>query len=321
MKYPYLVPIGILSSIFAVATPSLAGSFFERNSSTGSSSMNRVNINASETIVDQTTTRINNTETFTFDLQTGNNRADANTGDGTAESGSIATTLTASNQSTPAPTTSIVSHAVSSTGGGSIVGQGAVMVTDDPVVISGENAKTGANSTNTTDVTKSTEISVHKTVTQTETTDLNFTLRTGHNEADFNTGNGTVISGNISVLVKKETVPPLQPQPAPSQPVAPGVAAQPSPAAPTPTQEVIKPILAEKIAQLIPSQPTQLAITPAAQPAQAPVTPAAAPEKKLPTAGAETPLLATLFSAGSLRIGYYLRRRKRELLYRTKKPW
>jgi hypothetical protein len=161
------------------------------NSSTGSGSTN----NATVTVVRALNVVITNdadiNNDVTLDANTGANSADKNTGDGSVVSGNIDGTVGVKNQANVADVSPLLSMASSA-----------------PVVnISVSNHQTGANSTNTASfgpVSNTRDISVCNYLDVDNTFLADAT--TGGNQADKNTGNGSVKSGDISFNVAFATV-------------------------------------------------------------------------------------------------------------------
>lgn len=347
MKFQHYLASGILVGSVLVGAPVLAQSVDGTNVWTGASSTNKIDIveEIDTTTIQSTTTQ--STNAFNLDLKTGGNTVNDNTGNGITKSGSIDVTLkqqdktvgdpeltTFTNQSGSANSSSQTSTIQSLSQESKIT-----MVNNGPA-ISVRNENTGAESENLVDVKLTKTIITEETHTRVEENVMNLAFNTGDNEASENTGSGVAESGRITLTLVKKSLPapkpklpaplvptaPTQPSPT-SEPTRPGVAAPAQPVSPpqpttvpTPAQE-LKPVVALKLAQLAPSQPTQL-ITPAAQPvALIQPTPAVPePEKKLPKAGAETPILATIFSLGVMRYRRHRHRQRFELLYLNKKP-
>lgn len=354
MQFQQYLTSGILVGSVLVGSPVLAQSVSGTNAGTGSSSINKIEIVEETDVVTIQSTTTQSTNSFNLDLKTGGNKANANSGNGEAKSGSIDVTLKQldKNVGDPGITTftsqSGLVNSSNQTSSSQSFSQGSkvTMVNNGPD-ISVRNENTGAQSENLVDVKLTKTIAAEETQTRVEENVMNLAFNTGDNQASENTGSGVAESGRITLTLVKESLPapkpklptppsptaPTQPSPtseptrlgpaAPAQPITPPQPTQvqqPTPV-PTPIQE-LKPIIAEKLAQFVPSQPT-LALAPAAQPAAVtqPTPAVPEPEKKLPKAGAETPILATIFSLGVMRYRRHRRRRQFELLYLNKKPW
>lgn len=348
MKLQQYIASSILVGSALIGSPVLAQTVRGSNTDTGSSSINRIEIVEETDVVTIQSTTTQSTNSFSLDLKTGGNKANTNAGNGEARSGSIDVTLKQQDQTVSDPqvtTLTSQSGSVNSLSQSMTVQSSSQNVKTTSANVGPEiivsNQNTGAQSENIVDIRLTKTTVAQETQTRVEENIMNLAFNTGDNEANGNTGSGVAEGGSITLKLVKESLSAPKPKlptppvpPAPTQPTPTVQPSQPSPTAPsqlvtpaqptqvqqpttvpTPLQE-LKPIMAEKLAQLAPSQPTQF-ITPAAQPTPAvPV-----PEKKLPKAGAETPILATMFSLGVMRYRQYRKRRRFELLYRHKKPW
>lgn len=352
MKLQQYLASSILVGSVLVGSPVLAQTVSGSNTDTGSSSINRVEIVEETDVVTIQSTTTQSTNLFSLDLKTGGNKANTNSGNGEAKSGSIDVTLKQQDQTVSDPgITTLISQSgsVNSSNQSMTVQSSSQNVKTTSVNVGPEitvsNQNTGAQSENIVDIKLTKTTVAQETQTRVEENIMNLAFNTGDNEANRNTGSGVAESGSITLTLVKESLSApkpklptpsaptalIQPSPtseptrlgpaAPSQPAIQPQPTQPSIVVPTPLQE-LKPVLAEKLAQLAPSQPTQF-ITPAAQPAVVtqPTPAGPEPEKKLPKAGAETPILASIFSLGIMRYRHHRRRRRLELLYRNKKPW
>lgn len=152
------------------------------NSNTGADSSNETSAELENKVEIKNQNKTNISNNLLLDLSTGENTANSNTGNGSVSSGDIGADVTLKNE-----VSGIASSHIS---------------IDENGNITVSNSNTGANSENEAEAEIKNKIEItNKNHTDiTNKTKLN--LNTGGNEADSNTGNGSVESGDINVGVK-----------------------------------------------------------------------------------------------------------------------
>lgn len=167
------------------------------NTTTGANSENTSQVTQNN----QTTLNQNNTATTTNTVNatatTGKNQADFNTGNGTTQSGSITGQVTVLNvaNSNALNDSTVAARTLSGDQTGNIL----LDVNGGPITVT--NDQTGANSINVAQVDQNNLVRINVINAADTTSDLTVNADTGHNTANGNTGDGTVVSGDVNLAL------------------------------------------------------------------------------------------------------------------------
>ncbi len=161
------------------------------NETTGFNSENNSTVNLTESTDVDVTNRGTATNVVAGDLNTGDNRASRNTGDGMAASGDASVEASLSTD-------------INANAGASLraIGEGTMEMGD----ITATNRETGASSANDTRVNVSKTLSVTERNNATATNTVDLDINTGGNESNFNTGDGGVKTGDGSFDISVNNV-------------------------------------------------------------------------------------------------------------------
>lgn len=170
------------------------------NNRTGSGSQNLSTIDANH---DLTVTTANNAEiinSVAYDLNTGNNRADFNTGGGSATAGSVnAQTAITNIANAPANMLYLVNVYGQCDCDLSALDPSKYILNIIPDGIAASNTETGADSENNATVDSQSDTNINQTNNGSVTNNIRVNANTGNNSANFNTGSGSASSGDINV--------------------------------------------------------------------------------------------------------------------------
>lgn len=175
------------------------------NAETGSDSTNAVDVDVTSTDATELTNTADVQNNVTIDAITGQNSATQNTGGSTVATGdveAVANTVTLANMSVVDGNLGLIIVNALNRWLGFLLGSDGAWTPighDYSTVIAAENSSTGADSTNTVDIdvteTHTTEITNEASITNT----LGLAAITGQNQADQNTGNASVSTGDALV--------------------------------------------------------------------------------------------------------------------------
>lgn len=177
-----------VASLVLFSLPAVTLADEATNNTTGANSSNNASITQSTSFSFDVSNNATTRNSIDITANTGDNSASNNTGNGTVQSGSADIAAAATTTANP--------------GAGSITLP--AMPHDSSVTAS--NTRTGANSTNTADVTVDHTANVDIRNSSTANNSASIDVNTGDNRADNNTGNGLVRSGDVRVRVSFNTV-------------------------------------------------------------------------------------------------------------------
>lgn len=213
MKQRFAWRVGLTASVTAalLAFPGATLASSATNNNTGSDSTAEARVDETSSTSITSTNTSNTTNTFVFDLTSGDNEADDNTGDGTVESGDIAINARATTESNTNTGITVPAH--------------------DPGDAHASNSNTGSDSDADATINVNHSLTINANNFSDTINSADISANTGNNSASDNTGDGTVRSGRIiaSVSFNTESNTRTNPTPAPTPSNGGGGGATPTP--------------------------------------------------------------------------------------------
>lgn len=176
------------------------------NDSTGTNSVNNSNITSNNTLDINNNNYADINNKIKLGAETGNNEASFNTGGGSILTGDSLIKLTNStiaNQNIVGDTVYIILVNVLGEWLGSNLFSNLTAPLESlmsPVSLGAENTQTGANSGNNSDINLNNNVDIKNNNNAKINNNININADTGNNSASYNTGNGSVTTGNASIL-------------------------------------------------------------------------------------------------------------------------
>lgn len=186
----------LAASLFGSSTPTIVAS----NENTGSGSTNTIDVDLKESDATNVTNNALITTNATADVNTGNNSAAGNTGGASVTTGeagaSLASTTIANTTLQGGNWALVIVNALNGWFGILLGDNGEVMALSQEQTLELANRNTGANSTNTIDVSQERERTTDVTNNAEIVNDIGLSANTGRNEADYNTGEAVIETGD-----------------------------------------------------------------------------------------------------------------------------